>query len=88
VMVVDSDFAAVTGPDGKFRFDGVPPGNWTLKAWNEEAGGEVSVSVPVRAKQDSPAAVRLDVSGFRPEPHKNKYGRDYPPQPPTDDERY
>ena len=88
VMVVDSDFAAVTGPVGKFRFDGVPAGTWTLKAWHEEAGGEISLTVPVRAKQESPAAVRLDISGFKSEPHKNKYGRDYPPQPPTDDERY
>jgi plastocyanin len=88
VMVVDSDFVAVTGPDGRFRFDGVPPGNWTLKTWHEEAGSEASLSVAVRTNQDSPAAVQLEVSGFKPQPHKNKYGKDYPPQPPTDDERY
>ncbi len=52
VMVVDSDFAAVTGKDGKFRLEGVPPGDWTLKAWHEESGSEVSVPVTVRAKQD------------------------------------
>ena len=88
VMVVDSDFVAVTGPDGRFKFDGVPPGNWTLKTWHEEAGSETSLAVAVRANQDSPAAVQLEVSGFKPQPHKNKYGKDYPPQPPTDDERY
>ena len=27
VLVVDSDFVATTGPDGKFRFDGVPAGS-------------------------------------------------------------
>jgi plastocyanin len=88
VRVVDSDFIAVTGPDGKFRFDGVPPGNWTLEAWHEEAGSEASSPVTVRSKQESVAPLRLDVTGFQPQPHKNKYGRDYPPQPPADDERY
>jgi hypothetical protein len=35
VMVVDSDFAAVTGPDGSFRFQGVPHGALVVKAWHE-----------------------------------------------------
>jgi hypothetical protein len=88
VRVVDSDFFAVTGSDGKFRLEGVPPGNWTIRAWHEEAGGEASSPVTVRAKQESASPLRLDVTGFKPQPHKNKYGRDYPPQPPSDDERY
>lgn len=87
VMVVDSDFAAVTGPDGAFRFDGVPPGSWTVKAWHEE-GGEGSAPAAVRAGTDSPVAIRLDASAFKTEPHKNKYGKDYPPQAGSDDERY
>ena len=87
VMVVDSDFAAVTGPDGKFRFEGVPAGSWALKAWHEEAG-EASEPVTVHARGETVAPVRLDVSGFKPQPHKNKYGKDYPPQAASDDERY
>ena len=63
VMVVDSDFAAVTAADGKFRFEGVPAGTHTLKAWHEEAGTEVAVPMTVRANADNPASVRLDVSG-------------------------
>ena len=88
VMVVDSDFFAVTGRDGKFRFDGVPAGSWTLKAWHEEAAAEASQPIHVPARPDAPVAIRLDVSGYKAEPHKNKYGRDYPPQAPSDDERY
>lgn len=87
IMVVNSDFAAVTGPDGKFRFDGVPVGSWTLKAWHDEAG-ETAVLVTVRPHGGIAVPIRLDVSGYRPQPHKNKYGKDYPPQPPSDDERY
>src|ERR1700737_1824920 len=50
VMVVDSDFAAVTGGDGSFRFDNVPIGTWTVKIWHEE-GGEASGPVSVRARE-------------------------------------
>ena len=88
VMVVDSDFFAVTGPDGKFRFDDVPAGTWTLKAWHEEAATTASETIRVTAGPEGPVAIRLDVSGYKAEPHKNKYGRDYPPQAPSDDERY
>jgi len=88
VLVVDSDFAAVTGPDGAFRIEGVPDGARVLKAWNEQAAAEVSLPVDVKAGQ-APAAVRIDVSGFQPEAHKNKYGKDYKPPPPdSEDERY
>jgi plastocyanin len=88
VMVVDSDFAAVTSPDGRFRFEGVPAGNYMLKAWHEEAAVETAVPVTVRPGGDNPATLRLDVSAYAPPAHKNKYGKDYPPQPATEDERY
>jgi len=86
VMVVDSDFAAVTPPDGSFRFDGVPAGATTLKVWHEE-GTETPLAITVRAKAVTEAPVSLDISTYKPQPHKNKYGKEYPP-PPPDDERY
>jgi plastocyanin len=87
VMVVDSDFAALTGADGKFRFEGVPAGSWALKAWHEE-GAETATPVTVRARAETSVSVHLDVTGYKMPPHKNKYGRDYPPQSASDDERY
>jgi len=86
VRVVDSSFAAVTGPGGAFSFDGVPEGDRVVHAWCE-AGGETSAVVKVRARQASPVTLTLDVSAFKPQPHKNKYGQDYPP-PPPDEDRY
>ncbi len=89
VMVVDSDFVAVTGGNGAFELPGVPAGARVLKAWHEEAAAEVSVPITVRASGDAPVPIRIDVSAFRPEPHKNKYGKDYKPQAAeSEDERY
>jgi plastocyanin len=88
VMVVDSSFTAVTGSDGRFRFEGVPAGSWTLKAWHEEAGAQAAAPLTVRPRADSAATVQLDVSSYKPQPHKNKYGKDYPPPAASDDERY
>jgi plastocyanin len=87
VLVVDSDFVAVTDRDGAFRFDGVPAGSWTLKAWHEE-GTETSLPIVVPSAGDSPLTVSIDTTAYRALPHKNKYGKDYPPQSGSDDERY
>ena len=89
VMVVDSDFAAVTGPDGSFRFQGVPAGTHVVRVWHEE-GGETPVLTPVTVSggPGAPLTIRLDVTSYKPLPHKNKYGKDYPPGAGTDDERY
>jgi plastocyanin len=88
VMIVDTDYAAVTGRDGAFRFDDLPPGSYVVKAWHEE-GGETSQPVTVRSGAETPLSLSLDVSGFKPAPHKNKYGKDYPPNAGAEtDERY
>jgi plastocyanin len=87
VMVVDSDFAAVTGADGSFRFEGVPIGPARLRLWHEEAAETAEVALSVRPRFETNTAPRLDVSGYKPQPHKNKYGKDYAP-PGPDDERY
>jgi plastocyanin len=86
VRVVDSSFATVTGPGGTFSFDGVPAGERVVRAWCE-AGGETSATVQLRPRQASTIALTFDVSAFKPQPHKNKYGQDYPP-PPPDEDRY
>jgi hypothetical protein len=88
VMVVDSGFVALTGPDGSFRFKDVPAGSHLVKAWHEEAT-ELSQPVAVQAGGDATLVLRLDISGASAQPHKNKYGKDYKPQAgETDDERY
>jgi len=86
LMIVDSGLAAITGKDGGFHFEGVPAGSWTLKAWHEE-GTETSVPLTIPLA-GVPLTISIDTTAYRPVPHKNKYGKDYPPQSGSDDERY
>lgn len=86
IRVVDSSLYWVTEKDGEFSFDRVPEGTRTVWAWCED-GGETSRVVTLRAGSAAVADLTFDVSSFKPAPHKNKYGKDYPP-PPPDEERY
>ncbi len=38
VGVLDHPYFAVTGPDGKFEIQDLPPGTYTLEAWHEKLG--------------------------------------------------
>jgi plastocyanin len=86
VRVVDSSYFAVTTSDGTFAFENVPDGERTVKAWCDE-GSETGATVQVSPRRIATASLSLDVSAFKPLPHKNKYGQDYPP-PPEDEDRY
>ena len=48
IYVADSAFITVTDKNGKFSLEGVPPGEYTLKAWHE-AEGEKTAKVTVSA---------------------------------------
>ncbi len=89
VMVVDSDYVAVTTPNGDFELPNVPAGSHGLKVWHEDAPTEISVPIVVKASgTETPAPIRIDVSAYKTEPHKNKYGKEYKPPPADEDERY
>jgi hypothetical protein len=47
VGVVDNPYYAVTSAEGAFELKGLPPGKYTLEAWNEKLGTiEKEVTVP------------------------------------------
>lgn len=50
VWVLEHPYGAVTGADGTFSLEGVPPGNYTLRVWHEQLG-EKTADVSVQAGQ-------------------------------------
>lgn len=77
VLVRDNPFWARPAGDGSFEIPDVPAGTWVVKAWHERTG---EIAEPLRVPETGSVAValKLDASGFKRAPHKNKYGKDYP----------
>jgi hypothetical protein len=58
IYVADNPYYAVTGKDGAFTITDVPPGNYTLVAW-QEFTGETEVPVTVKPKEAATLTVEL-----------------------------
>lgn len=85
VWVVATPFAQLLGGKTGVGFEGVPDGAYRLRLWHPETGEK---DFPVQIAGDAPTrgAWTLTVSEPAVTPHKNKFGRDYPP--PEDDLDY
>jgi len=86
VQVMATNQYAQPGADGTFTIPGVEPGTYRLHVWHERAPSEVIKEVTVGPQGLADVQVTLNARGFRVQPHKNKYGRDYPTN--TGRERY
>ncbi|MGH7345955.1 MAG: carboxypeptidase regulatory-like domain-containing protein [Candidatus Rokuibacteriota bacterium] len=58
VVVAEHPFYAVTGGGGEFEMRGLPPGRYTLKAWQERLG---TISQELVVGDQDPAAVTLEM---------------------------
>jgi plastocyanin len=81
ILVVDTPYFTVSGPDGKFEIVNVTPGEYKLKVFHERASESVLQGlerrVAVGAGNLTLPPMEISESGYLPASHKNKYGKDY-----------
>lgn len=78
VVVTANRLYAQPGADGSFAIDDVPPGRYRLHVWHERIAAEVVKDVVVTAAGAGQLQLTLNARAYRWQPHKNKYGREYP----------
>jgi plastocyanin len=83
IAVVDSSYFTTTQDDGSFSIPDVPAGVYRVHFFHERATPEnlerLTASVSVSAGTSKLQPVSISETGYLPIAHKNKYGRDYPP---------
>jgi len=87
IVVSPTPWFAATGRNGAFSVAEVPPGDYIVKVWHERSPEGVLRAAERRitvAGDTTLEPITLSEAGFvAPPPHKNKYGQDYPPEPPS-----
>jgi plastocyanin len=78
VQVMANRYFAQPGADGSFTIDNVPPGSYRLHVWHERTPAEVVQEITVGSGSVEPLEIALDARGYRLEPHRNKFGKNYP----------
>jgi len=61
VGVLDHPYFAVTGTDGAFELEGLPPGTYTIEAWHEKLGASTQ-SVTLGAKESKEVTFTFDAA--------------------------
>jgi plastocyanin len=83
IVVVNTPWFAVTHSSGSFEIPAVSPGEYWLRFFHERATESTLNALARRIKvgangMDLPVT-RISETGYAAAPHKNKYGKDYPP---------
>jgi plastocyanin len=76
VLVMANRLFAQPGQDGSFTIENVPAGRHRLHVWHERIPTEVVKEVTAGAGGD--LQIALNARGYKWQPHRNKYGRNYP----------
>lgn len=83
IVVVDSSYFTVTDEAGTYSFSNVPAGTYQVHLFHERATPEtldnLVRSVVVSKDRTTLASTTISEAGYLAAAHKNKYGRDYPP---------
>jgi plastocyanin len=78
VVVRDSPYYGQPGSDGSFSIPNVPPGDYSLHAWQERAAEIAPQPVKVGPAGVSGLDIHLDATGYKFVQHLNKFGQPYP----------
>jgi plastocyanin len=83
IVVLNTPWFAVSNAQGTIRIANVPAGEYRLKLFHERALPDVLVKlerqITVGAEDLTLAALAISEVGYVTPPHKNKFGKDYPP---------
>lgn len=79
IRVGRSPWGQVTGGNGTFRFDNLPPGGYEIDFWNVRAQTERTIDL--KPGETRSITVTLDASRYQAQPHLNKFGKPYDKDP-------
>jgi plastocyanin len=83
IVVLRSPYFGVSNKSGAVQIADVPPGSYRVHVFHERATDQtleaLSRVIDVAAEGLQLPAISVSESGYLPLPHKNKYGKDYPP---------
>jgi plastocyanin len=75
ILVLDNHHFAIADASGAYRLDAVPPGDYLLRVWSEQADAR---SLPVTLQRSTPFSADFALKARRQFlPHRNKYGKPY-----------
>lgn len=84
ILVLSTPYFTSTAKDGSFHLD-VPPGLYELSVFHERSTEATLNSLTQRTLVTAPSLqlppIVVSEAGFLQSPHKNKYGKEYAPQP-------
>lgn len=82
VVVLDTPWFAISNPQGSFRIDNLPAGEYRLKVFSERALPEalegLERQITVGTGDLAVPDLAVSEAGYVVTPHKNKFGNDYP----------
>jgi plastocyanin len=83
IVVAPTPHLAVSAKGGEFSIQGVEPGEYRLRVFHERASEQtlraLERKVMVERSLVTLPPITVSESGYIEAPHKNKYGKDYPP---------
>lgn len=83
IVVLKSPYFATSATSGSFEIQHVPSGSYRLHVFHERAAEQtlaaLTRTIEVSDAPLDPLNLQISESGYLELPHKNKYGKDYPP---------